>query len=370
MTQIPVDKRMPVSMIDFPQDGNMYAVKDGDAIVLNSILDEYGEKSFYLVKNQTGSSIPKGTAVRFAGTVGMSGKLLIAPFIADGSVQSSFFMGVTAEAIADGADGEVIWFGKIRQINTNSFDEGDILYASTSTAGAFQKTVPQAPNNIVQIAAVITKSSTVGEIFVRPTIAPNINKIEGVKFTTPTTGDILQLQSNGLWENKQLSAFLAKGVRTQTGNFTPTLTNNGTDPFNLFQSNFSWLSAYYDLRRIITIELSGRCTIPASGGLDFSAYLDANLTGTYLTIENNGATTFEEDFILKYVITISTTSEIKIVGTLITNANSTDIVVNGIKSTFVNVNLSNNATIYVLGEFQSNSATNAIASNLITVTVL
>jgi hypothetical protein len=171
-------------------------------VVLNGYIMKIGEDLFYPVKNQTGTSITKGTAVRFAGTVGASGRLLIAPFIADGSVSSSFFMGVTAETIADGADGKVLYFGRIRGINTNSFNEGDVLYASTTVAGGFQTAVPVAPNNIVQVAAVITKSINQGVIFIRPSFGSNINQDEGVKIVSPTTGQLLQLQANGLWENK------------------------------------------------------------------------------------------------------------------------------------------------------------------------
>jgi hypothetical protein len=199
------------------EQGTVYWSEDNNAIAarLNGYIQIIGEDQFYPVKNQTGVSIPKGTAVQFAGTLGMSGRLLIAPFIANGSVPSTFFMGVTAETIANGADGKVLWFGRITGINTNGFNEGDVLYASTTTAGGFQTTVPQAPNNIIQIAAVITKSATVGTIFVRPTLGSNINKDEGVKITSPATGNILQLQSNGLWENKTLA---------QAG-IQPTLTN-------------------------------------------------------------------------------------------------------------------------------------------------
>jgi hypothetical protein len=171
-------------------------------VVLNGYIMKIGEDQFYPVKNQTGSSIAKGTAVRFAGTVGASGRLLIAPFIANGTVSSSFFMGVTAEAIADGADGKVLYFGRIRGINTNAFNEGDVLYASTTVAGGFQTAVPVAPNNIVQVAAVINKSINQGVIFIRPSFGSNINQDEGVKIVSPTTGQLLQLQANGLWENK------------------------------------------------------------------------------------------------------------------------------------------------------------------------
>ena len=149
--------------------GTMFWDEDDNTvdIVLNGYIMKIGEDQFYPVKNQTGSNIPKGTSVRFAGTVGSSGRLLIAPFLADGSLPSTRFMGVTAEAIANGEDGKVLWFGRLRGINTSAFAEGDILYASTTVAGGFQTTVPTAPNNIVEIAAVV-KDATNGTIFIRP----------------------------------------------------------------------------------------------------------------------------------------------------------------------------------------------------------
>jgi hypothetical protein len=187
-------------------------------VVLNGYIMKIGEDQFYPVKNQTGSSIAKGTAVRFAGTVGASGRLLIAPFIADGTVSSSFFMGVTAEAIADGADGKVLYFGRIRGINTNAFNEGDVLYASTTVAGGFQTAVPVAPNNIVQVAAVITKSINQGVIFIRPSFGSNINQDEGVKIVSVANLDLLQYQSGtGLWENKTIDgAGIVTKATTQT----------------------------------------------------------------------------------------------------------------------------------------------------------
>jgi hypothetical protein len=150
--------------------GTMFWDEDDQTvdIRLNGYVMKIGEDLFYPVKNQTGSSIPKGTAVRFAGTLGSSGRLLIEPFLADGSQDSRNFMGVTAEAIADGADGKVLWFGRIRGIDTSAFSEGDILYASPSTAGSFTATRPTFPENIISVAAVINDSATQGVIFVRP----------------------------------------------------------------------------------------------------------------------------------------------------------------------------------------------------------
>jgi hypothetical protein len=183
------------------------------SVILNGYKMLIGEDQFYPVKNQTGSTITKGTNVKFAGTLGASGRLLIAPFIADGTDPSYVYMGVTAEDILNGEDGKVLWFGRLRGINTNAFDEGDILYASTTSAGGFQTAIPTGSNNVVQVAAVIKKSSTQGVIFIRPQIEPLLVKPESV--TTATTGSDISFTTPQVYNSPSSPS---------TSNLTNTLT--------------------------------------------------------------------------------------------------------------------------------------------------
>ena len=220
--------RFDTSVASVPQEqGLMFWDADDETvdIILNGYTMKIGEDLFYPVKNQTGSTIAKGTAVRFNGTVGASGRLLIAPFIANGSVASNRFMGVTAEEILNGEDGKVLYFGRVRGINTNAFNEGDILYASTTVAGGYQTAIPSAPNNIVLVAAVVTKSINQGTIFVRPVLASNLNTDEAVKLTSVADKNLLQYQSaTSLWENKTLAQVLGSDYVPSTR----TITINGT----------------------------------------------------------------------------------------------------------------------------------------------
>jgi hypothetical protein len=186
------------------------------ALIMNGVLQHIGQDVFYYVKNSTGSSIAKGTAVRFDGTDGASGHVKIAPFLANGTYPSNYFVGVTAETIANGAFGQVMHFGELSGINTSGYTAGALLYASTTTAGGFQTTAPVAPNNIVLIAAAINSKNN-GTILVRPTYGSNINQDEGVKITSPTTGDLLQLQASGLWENKAVATVMSNYVTLDTG---------------------------------------------------------------------------------------------------------------------------------------------------------
>ena len=85
--------------------GSMYWDADHStvALIMNGLIQKVGEDLVYPVKNQTGATITKGTAVGFAGTLGASGRLLISPFLANGSQPSSYFMGIVSENIANGA---------------------------------------------------------------------------------------------------------------------------------------------------------------------------------------------------------------------------------------------------------------------------
>jgi hypothetical protein len=165
--------------------GSLYWDEDDNvlAVVLNGAIQKVGEVTFYNVKNQTGSTIPKGTGVGFAGVVGLSGRIKVAPFLANGSQPSIYYVGITAETILNGEDGKVYNFGPIRGLNTSAFSEGDVLYASSTVAGGFTTTPPTAPNNVIVVAAVLADSATVGALLVRVTVAdlggsgPDTNKV-------------------------------------------------------------------------------------------------------------------------------------------------------------------------------------------------
>lgn len=190
-----------------------------DIIMDAAVTQKIGQETFYLVKNQTGVSIPKGTVVRADGTLGNSGRILIAPFLANGTFPSKFCIGVTSETIANGADGFVTAFGKIRQLNTASYTEGTILYASPTSAGGFTATAPQAPNNIVTIAIVINSSTNNGTLFIRPTFGSSINEDEGVKITSPVLNEGL-FYNGGYWVNKTIAQALGYTPANQATTLT------------------------------------------------------------------------------------------------------------------------------------------------------
>jgi hypothetical protein len=202
--------------------GTMYWDDNAEtvALVMNGTIQKVGEDLFYHATNQSGSSIPKGTAVRFAGTDGNSGKLLIAPFIANGSLPSFYYMGITSETIANGGSGKVYEFGKMRGINTSAYNDGDILYASTSVAGGFQTTAPVAPNNIIIVAAVVNAANN-GTLMIRSTISD-------AGLTDGDKGDITVSGSGATWTIDNGVVGVAKLSATGTPSSTTYLRGDNT----------------------------------------------------------------------------------------------------------------------------------------------
>jgi len=135
-----------------------------------NVVQQIGQETFARVQNSTGSTIPNGAVVGFAG-VGANNVLSVSKYLADGSTPTLYILGVLTHDLPDSGEvGYCTTFGHVRGINTSGFTVGDLLYASPTTAGAFTNVKPTAPNNVVPVAAVLKVGTTDGEIFVRPAI--------------------------------------------------------------------------------------------------------------------------------------------------------------------------------------------------------
>jgi hypothetical protein len=184
--------------------GTMEWNGDEDTIELqmNGASHMLGQDMVYNVKNQTGSTIDKGVAVMAVGTLGSSGRILIARMDASGDVPARFYLGVTTEAIANGADGKVIEFGKIRGIDTSSYGAGDVLWLSPTTDGAFTATEPPAPNLKIATAFVINSHANNGVIMVRANQGHKLQDAHDVRIGTLVDGDILRWDAGlQVWYN-------------------------------------------------------------------------------------------------------------------------------------------------------------------------
>jgi hypothetical protein len=182
----------------------------------NGISNYIGAETIVLCRNNSNSvAIPKGTAVMFAGTLGASGRLKVAPMISDGSLPGYVFFGVTDQAIAGAADGYVTTFGKIKGINTNAYVDGDILWCNPAVAGGFTKVEPQAPNLKLAVAAVVRATNN-GTIFVRATAGSRLQDLHDVEANgSKDSGDVLEwVAAASRWQPTDRLSLLEARVTT------------------------------------------------------------------------------------------------------------------------------------------------------------
>lgn len=152
------------------------------------VVMQIGQEVHYRIRNNTGAVIPNGTVCRFAGSLGNSGILLAAPLLADGTYDSHSIMGVATEDIANGEDGLVTYFGKVRGVNTSAFTDGQILYASSTVAGGLTATKPSFPSNVISVAAVVSAANN-GTLMVRPAVEDHWQAVPATATSTGRKGD-------------------------------------------------------------------------------------------------------------------------------------------------------------------------------------
>jgi hypothetical protein len=164
---------------------------------------------YFYVK--AGATITKGDVVYASGAVGNSGKIEASPYIANNTIDESVVLGVAAEDIATGNFGYVAQFGSIRRLDASgglttdgeTWNNGDILYASPTYAGELTKTKPSAPNQDIPIAFVISNNGSSGTIAVRASrLGYHMDEVHDVEITSIADKDLLVYNtSNSRWEN-------------------------------------------------------------------------------------------------------------------------------------------------------------------------
>lgn len=141
--------------ITWSQDDRTANIGLGNGVVL-----QIGQEMMALVRNGTASTIADGVIVMVTGSVGNSGRLVVAPY--DGTSDASLIIGITTEIIASGQDGLVTSYGKVRGIDTSAWPEGSVLYVNNSGFG-----LSETASLSMKIAAVITSHAANGVLMVR-----------------------------------------------------------------------------------------------------------------------------------------------------------------------------------------------------------
>lgn len=172
----------------------------------NSVVQSVGME-FYMppTKNNSGVEIPAGSFVMATGAQG--DRITIAKAITNGTISPEYMIGVAAHTIVIGSEtGLITTNGTVKDINTNLWPVGTILYPNPSVAGGLTSTKPPAPNIKTPIAIVLRQHEETGRIYVRMSSGSVLGGTDSnVEISSPQNGDILSYNSSTqIWENGQL----------------------------------------------------------------------------------------------------------------------------------------------------------------------
>jgi hypothetical protein len=170
----------------------------------------------FLVKNTTGTTIPKGSAVYVSGATGDNALISLASATSDPS--SSKTLGITAEAIANDAFGYVIEAGYLTDIDTSSTTAGAAAWLGDTPGSIVFVNPPAKPSHAVYLGVVVRVQAINGSILVKVQNGYELNELHDVNAGSPADGQALIWQaSTSQWVNQTLSsggldAFLLMGA--------------------------------------------------------------------------------------------------------------------------------------------------------------
>lgn len=170
-----------------------------------SWVDFFATQVKHLVKNDSGTTLQKGTVVYTSGANGTN--ILVKPAIATSDQFSAQTLGFLESTLTVNQTGYVITNGLITGINTSTASAGAAVWLSPTASGGVVYGLgnkPQAPNHLVYLGVVTRSNANNGEIFVHINNGWEIDELHDVNITSPQNNDVLTYNSaTGIWINQQ-----------------------------------------------------------------------------------------------------------------------------------------------------------------------
>ncbi len=170
----------------------------------------------FYVKNTTGTTIQKGSAVYVSGATGDNALISLASATSEST--SSKTLGITAESIANDAFGYVIEAGYLTNIDTSSTTAGAAAWLGDTPGSIVFVNPPAKPSHAVYLGVVVRVQAINGSILVKVQNGYELNELHDVNAGSPADGQALIWQaSTSQWVNQTLSsggldAFLLMGA--------------------------------------------------------------------------------------------------------------------------------------------------------------
>ena len=295
-------------------DGSVVITGTGASLDLSVSLTSPASVLVEQVRNTTGATLTKGTAVYISGATGQIPT--VSKALATGDATSAQTLGLITADLANNANGYVTIIGLIANINTSAFTDGAQLYLSPTTAGTLTATKPYAPQHLVYAAVVAHAHPTQGKLLVKVQNGYEMDELHDVSAQSPSNGQTLVYNtSTSLWE-KSFAPILssATGLPLSTG-VTGTLpvANGGTGQTTA-SAAFNALSPVTTTGDLIIGNGSGTSTRLAIGANSY--VLTSNGTTATWSASAGGVTSFSAGT-TGFTPSTGTTGTVTLAGTLV-----------------------------------------------------
>ena len=170
------------------------------------ILPTESQTLLITARKASAGTITKGQVVYIVGSTG--NHLTVELAQANLEATSAYTIGIAATTITGNSDGSIMQYGRLSGLSTvptASFSDGDAIYLSETTAGAYRVGIPEAPNHGVLLGFVIrANNGNAGEIDVRIQNYQELEELSDVYINNKATNDFLVRKTNR-WENVSLA---------------------------------------------------------------------------------------------------------------------------------------------------------------------
>jgi hypothetical protein len=150
------------------------------------------------VRNSTGATLTKGTAVYISGATGQLPT--VSKALATSDATSAQTLGLITTDLDNNSNGYVTIIGLVDDLDTSAYTDGAQLYLSPTTAGTLTATKPYAPQHLVYVAVVAHAHPVHGKLIVKVQNGYEMDELHNVSAQNPNDGDILAYSSStALW---------------------------------------------------------------------------------------------------------------------------------------------------------------------------
>ena len=179
----------------------------------------YPENLYLTVVNKTGDNL-LATGYKVLKVQDAQGQRLAVDYaLADSNGNSTDTIGVVYENIDNNQSGRIVVIGEITGIDTTgdlqgeTWNDGDVLYLSSSTPGNLTKVQPIAPNHLVVVGYVVYAHANQGKIYCKVQNGWEIGELHDCYLPSPSNND-------GIFRNSTTTRYENKSITTVLG-YTP-----------------------------------------------------------------------------------------------------------------------------------------------------